>query len=176
MPTSIYNSRGVTLIELITVIVVLGIVGLMGVSFLGNSMQAYIHIKERDQLYDEGRLALERVIREIRVADSIGTITTGASAAISFTKPASAVSPNDNSTAITFRLNGTQLRREANNAPTTVLTDRVSLVHPGGQPGDDQPGTGPDQSERRDGQNAIRRSAPERNLKNENLAPDQVFS
>ncbi len=58
--------KGFTIIELIIVIVILGILGVYTFSFLGDSMGAYVRVQEHKILYDEGRVAMEFMVREIR--------------------------------------------------------------------------------------------------------------
>ena len=104
--------RGFSLIEMIVVIVILGIVGLMAVSFLGNSMASYMIVKERDRIFDEGLMALERMTREIKDAryDSTSYPITGvANTSVTFTRKHA--TPQDASTSITFRRNGNVLER-----------------------------------------------------------------
>ncbi|HEY5602396.1 MAG TPA: type II secretion system protein [Gammaproteobacteria bacterium] len=62
------KSRGFTLVEMITVIVLLGIVAGMLTPFILSAMQAYVASKARAQLVGKGRLAIERLSREVRQA------------------------------------------------------------------------------------------------------------
>lgn len=77
--------HGFTIIELIISIVILGILGAYTFSFLGDSMGAYVRVQEHKTLYDEGRLAMEYMVREIRDANQNAAITT-TSSSITFTK------------------------------------------------------------------------------------------
>ncbi|HEC19502.1 MAG TPA: type II secretion system protein [Gammaproteobacteria bacterium] len=62
------KTKGFTLIELVTVIVLLGIIAGILTPFIAKAMQAYTHSKARAMLVAKGRLALERLAREIHQA------------------------------------------------------------------------------------------------------------
>ena len=70
-------SKGFTLIEIIIVIVILSIVSAITIKFLVDSLRIYTMTVNQKTLLDEGRLALERMCRDIRDARSItGTTAT----------------------------------------------------------------------------------------------------
>jgi prepilin-type N-terminal cleavage/methylation domain-containing protein len=71
----IKGSRGFTLVELIIVIVILGIVGLFSFQFLTSGMQTYVTVQRQKDLFDEAKLCLERMSREIRDAEQILAFT-----------------------------------------------------------------------------------------------------
>jgi len=58
-------SSGFTLIELIMVIVLLGIIGGMGSEFIAKAMQGFSATEKRLEIYEEGKIALVRLEREI---------------------------------------------------------------------------------------------------------------
>lgn len=62
------KTKGFTLIEMITVIVLLGIIAGILTPFIAKAMQAYTHSKARAVLVAKGRLALERLAREVHQA------------------------------------------------------------------------------------------------------------
>ncbi|HKK06569.1 MAG TPA: prepilin-type N-terminal cleavage/methylation domain-containing protein [Gammaproteobacteria bacterium] len=64
----ITRSRGVTLLELVVVIVLLGIIAAGSLAFLTRSTQSYVSTAARADLASTGRLALERITRELRNA------------------------------------------------------------------------------------------------------------
>jgi len=70
--------RGFTLIEIIVVIVILAIVSAISIKFLTDSLRIYTMSVNQKTLFDEGKLALERMCRDIRNARSI-TGTTASS-------------------------------------------------------------------------------------------------
>ena len=71
--------RGFTLVEMITVIVLLGIIAVVLAPFIANAIQAWHDGKARAELVARGRLALERLAREVRLAvpNSIETLAGG---------------------------------------------------------------------------------------------------
>lgn len=62
------NSKGFTLIELITVIIVLGVVSVGISGFIRTGMGIYTDVNERDQILSESRFVVERLKRELRQA------------------------------------------------------------------------------------------------------------
>ncbi len=71
--------RGFTLVEMITVIVLLGIIAVVLAPFIANAIQAWHDGKARAELVARGRLALERLAREVRLAvpNSLETLAGG---------------------------------------------------------------------------------------------------
>ena len=68
MRAQMKKSTGFTLIEMVTVIVLLGIIAGILTPFIAKAMQAYTHSKARASLVDKGRLAMERLAREVHQA------------------------------------------------------------------------------------------------------------
>ncbi len=68
-------SKGFTLIEIIVVIVILSIVAAITINFLVSSLRIYTMTVNQKTLFDEGKLALERMCRDIRDARSITGVT-----------------------------------------------------------------------------------------------------
>ncbi len=123
-------SRGFTLIEIVVVIVILAIVSGITVYFVVNSLKVYAMTVRQKELLDEGKLALERMVRDIRDAKSITTPSSGGSGdTITFTRTHSTGSGQDlaNET-ITYRLNGSNLQREkaSYTPPYPLLASNVS--------------------------------------------------
>jgi prepilin-type N-terminal cleavage/methylation domain-containing protein len=123
------SSKGFTLIELIIVIVILAIASAITINFLVNSLKVYTMTVNQKTLLDEGKLALERMVRDIRDAKSITLPIAGETAnQIAFTRtnptgPAQD-SPNEN---ITFRLNGAILEKVKSSPPTiSAMAGNVS--------------------------------------------------
>lgn len=72
---SILRQFGFTLVELIVVIVVLGIVASMGAIVVRDGMLGYLRGREMTSADWQGRLALERIARELRdIAPSSGGV------------------------------------------------------------------------------------------------------
>jgi prepilin-type N-terminal cleavage/methylation domain-containing protein len=67
--------RGFTLIEIIVVIVILAIVSGITVKFVIDGLRIYTMTVNQKTLFDEGKLALERMCRDIRDARSITGVT-----------------------------------------------------------------------------------------------------
>jgi len=65
------RSKGFTLIEIIIVIVILSIVSAITIKFLFDSLRIYTMTVNQKTLFDEGKLALERMCRDIRDAQDI---------------------------------------------------------------------------------------------------------
>jgi prepilin-type N-terminal cleavage/methylation domain-containing protein len=125
------KSRGFTFIEMIVVIVILSIVGLMVFGYLGSSMASYMIVKERDRIFDEGLMAMERMTREIKDAryDSVSyPITSVANTSVTFTRKHATL--QDASTSITFRRSGNVLERVGNVSGTRALAGNVASFDP----------------------------------------------
>ena len=60
------GSRGFTLVELVVVIVVMGVLAYVGAGLIGNFVGGYLGASQRQELASAGRLAVERMTREIR--------------------------------------------------------------------------------------------------------------
>jgi prepilin-type N-terminal cleavage/methylation domain-containing protein len=120
------GSRGFTLIEIIVVIVVLAIVSAITIKFLTDSLRIYTMTVNQKTLLDEGKMALERMCRDIRDARSI-TGTTATS--ITFTRNDATVQDGAGEN-IRFDLNGNTLRKvkNAGGAPENpiAMADSVS--------------------------------------------------
>lgn len=73
------KKSGFTLIEMVTVIVLLGIIAGILTPFIAKAMLAYTHSKARASLVSKGRLALERISREVRhaVPNTLSVIDSG---------------------------------------------------------------------------------------------------
>ena len=65
------RAKGFTLIEIIVVIVILCIVSGITIKFLVDSMRIYTMTVNQKTLLDEGKLAIERISRDIRDAQNI---------------------------------------------------------------------------------------------------------
>jgi prepilin-type N-terminal cleavage/methylation domain-containing protein len=73
------RSKGFTLIEIIIVIIILSIVSAITIKFLVDSLRVYTMTVNQKTLLDEGKLAIERMCRDIRDARSITIPAAGGS-------------------------------------------------------------------------------------------------
>jgi prepilin-type N-terminal cleavage/methylation domain-containing protein len=97
--------RGFTLIEIIVVIVILAIVSGITIKFLVDSLRIYTMTVNQKTLLDEGKLALERMCRDIRDGRSITTpVAGGSGSTITFLRTNLTVQDVVDES-ITFRLN-----------------------------------------------------------------------
>jgi len=120
------HQKGFTIIELILSIVILGIVGVFTFSFLGNNMSAYVKEQQHKLLYDQGRLAMKYIAREIRDANRNANINTpGGGQELQFTR----VHPS--STNIHYKFSGTSLTRNDNSVGGSyyILAGNVSAFN-----------------------------------------------
>lgn len=76
--------RGFTLIEMIVTIVLLGIISMALAPFFSSAIQGFFDTQVRARLTGEGRMALERISRELRESDP-GTISVTGGNRIDFT-------------------------------------------------------------------------------------------
>jgi prepilin-type N-terminal cleavage/methylation domain-containing protein len=131
MPRAIGGQKGYTLIEIVMVIVILGVIGAFTFQFVAHGVQAFKKSSARKDLYDQGRLALERMVRELRDTKEV-TDSSGSSVTFKKAHPAQAA---DNIEEIKFELVGTDLRRvgDPNGTPATaVLASNVTSFQIGG--------------------------------------------
>jgi MSHA biogenesis protein MshO len=68
MNTNFRTDSGFTLIELIMVIVLLAILGAMGADFISQAFKGFAASDRRLEIYEEGKLALARLERELHMA------------------------------------------------------------------------------------------------------------
>jgi prepilin-type N-terminal cleavage/methylation domain-containing protein len=114
------RSRGFTLIELVMSIVVVGVLASMGATMLGSGFRSFFLSREITQNDWQGRLALERMTRDLRAVRTPTDLTTMTAGQIAFTD-----SDNDQ---INYTLNGTTLTRAQNGGTAWVLADNVTAV------------------------------------------------
>jgi prepilin-type N-terminal cleavage/methylation domain-containing protein len=111
-------SKGFTLIEIIIVIVSLSIVSAITIKFLVDSLRIYTMAVHQKTLFDEGKLAMERMCRDVRDARTLTTPVAGASGpTLTFTRN-NATAQDSAAEAIRFTWSGT---------PGTALQKRKSV-------------------------------------------------
>jgi prepilin-type N-terminal cleavage/methylation domain-containing protein len=79
--------KGFTLVEVMVVIIILSIVSTITLFFLVNSLRIYTMTANQKTLLDEGKLALERMCRDLRDASTVTVPASGGSGnSITFTR------------------------------------------------------------------------------------------
>ena len=121
------GGTGFTLIEMIMVIVILSIISVISIYLLINGAKIYAMTANQKTLFDEGKLGLERMCRDIRDASSIASPAGGSSgASITFTRAHATAQDIANET-ITFQLTGSNLQKaKASPSATSTLAGNVS--------------------------------------------------
>jgi prepilin-type N-terminal cleavage/methylation domain-containing protein len=116
------REQGFTLIEIVVTIVITGIIAYIFLNFFSLGTDSYTLIETRNDVLQDERVVLNRMIREIRQA---ATITITSATDISFPY-------DDNNDGIneTYRyyLSGGNLRRTINGASDTLILDNVSSL------------------------------------------------
>jgi prepilin-type N-terminal cleavage/methylation domain-containing protein len=119
------SARGFTLIEIIVVIVILCIVSGITIKFLVDSLSIYTMTVNQKTLFDEGKLALERMCRDIRDANAISGTT---ASSITFVRN-NATAQDSAGETIIFQRNAvanTLEKVKASPAATVTMADNVS--------------------------------------------------
>jgi len=114
------GGRGFTLIEIIVVIVILSIVAAISINFLVSSLRVHTMTVNQKTLFDEGKLALERMCRDIRDARSITTPAAGGSGSTIRFRRNNATTQDVVNEDIRFRLTGTTLEKDKATPNVTV--------------------------------------------------------
>jgi prepilin-type N-terminal cleavage/methylation domain-containing protein len=123
------GGRGFTLIEMTVVIVILSIAAGITIKFLVDSLKIYSMTVNQKTLFDEGKLALERMCRDIRDAQSISVPAAGGSGSVITFIRNDATAQDGASESITFRRNAgnsTLEKVKTSPAATSRMADNVS--------------------------------------------------
>ncbi len=125
-PRSAFQS-GFTLIEIVIVIVILSIISVVTINFMVNSLKTYSMVVNQKTLLDEGKLALERMGRDIRNAQSVAAPAAGGSGSqIVFTRTHATAQDIAGET-ITFQLTGNTLEKvKTSPAAVSAMASNVS--------------------------------------------------
>ena len=123
-----WKNKGFTLIEIITAVVIMAVLGIFGYRFLSTSVHTYSMMEKQKSLYDEAAMAMERISRELRDAESISVPASGASGSTLVTFTKSHLSPAEPATytTITFELTSGILERTAEGTPTGTHTENLA--------------------------------------------------
>jgi len=119
--------RGFTLIEMVVVIVILSIISAITIYFLLSSLRIYAMTVNQKILFDEGKLTLERMCRDIRDARGISTPGAGGSGStIIFTRN-NATAQDIAGEDISYQLSGSTIQKVKSSPSVTVaIADNVS--------------------------------------------------
>jgi prepilin-type N-terminal cleavage/methylation domain-containing protein len=121
------SSKGFTLIEVVIVIVILSIISAITIYFLINSLEVYTMTVNQKTLLDEGKLALERMCRDIRDARSITSPASGGSGSLITFIRNNATAQDVAGESVTFRLTGNTLEKvKSSPSATSSLAANVS--------------------------------------------------
>jgi len=123
-------SKGFTLIEMVIVIVILSIISAITINFLVDSLKIYTMTVNQKTLFDEGKLALERMCRDVRDARTLTTPVAGASGpTLTFTRN-NATAQDSAAEAIRFTWSGTlgTALQKRKSVPSVLLINLASNV------------------------------------------------
>jgi prepilin-type N-terminal cleavage/methylation domain-containing protein len=121
------SSKGFTMIEIIIVIIILSIISAITIKFLVDGLRIYTMTVNQKNLFDEGKLALERMCRDIRDARSITTPAAGGSGSTVTVLRSNATVQDIVDESITFRLTGSTLEKvKASPVATSAIALNVS--------------------------------------------------
>jgi len=119
--------KGFTLIEIIIVIVILAIISAISIKFLVDSLRIYTMTVNQKILFDEGKLALERMVRDIRDARAMAEPDVGETVSDVRITRTNATAQDQADEAIRFVLSGTTLQKRKSE-PSVMLIDLASNV------------------------------------------------
>ena len=123
-------SKGYTLIEIIVVIVILSIVSAITINFLVDSLRIYTMTVNQKTLFDEGKLAMERICRDVRDARTLSAPAAGASGStLTFTRT-NATAQDSAAEVLRFTWSGTPgtALQKRKSQPSVTLVDLASNV------------------------------------------------
>ncbi|MEA1929258.1 MAG: type II secretion system protein [Candidatus Auribacterota bacterium] len=119
------RQRGFTLLEVVLVIVIMGILSVISFEFFTGSVRVYTVARANTTLYQMGRNALRRILREARSA--AGCSLSGSELVLSNIQP----TPLDDATTLRYVLDGEVLLRirEGVSSPTkNPIADQVRVA------------------------------------------------
>ncbi len=114
------GEAGFTLIELIIGMVLIGILGGFSIQFLSRTMQMGQLVSGQKSLVDEAKIALDRMAREVRFANSVDSFT---STSISLTTSGYA---QDTSTDVDYSYAGGVLTRTGDVSGAHTIAENIS--------------------------------------------------
>jgi len=114
------SEKGVTLIEMVLIIVLIGIIGVIATDTFLYSSKSVLTANAVREATQVNRVAMDRMIREIRNVRNNQCVATATPTTFSFVDP-------DNNT-ITYSLSGGSLVRTQNVTPNTLVNNVSSLA------------------------------------------------
>jgi prepilin-type N-terminal cleavage/methylation domain-containing protein len=123
----LFKNRGFTLIEIIIVIVILSLISAISIKFVVDSLRIYTMTVNQKILFDEGKLALERMVRDIRDARAVAEPDLGETVSDVRITRTNATAQDQAGEAIRFVLSGTTLQKRKSN-PSVMFIDLASNV------------------------------------------------
>jgi type II secretory pathway component PulJ len=112
---------------MVITIVVLSIASAVGLHFLVNSARIYTMSLNQKTLFEEGKLALERMCRDIRDANAIPLPAAGGSGTLITVRRTNATAQDSANENVTFRLTGNTLEKvKTTPAVTSAMAGNVS--------------------------------------------------
>lgn len=122
-----FRNNGYTLIEIIIVILIISIISVITIKFLIDSIKIYSMSVNQNRIYEEAKLAMEKICRDIRDAKTITSPSEGSSGSeITFQRTHQTLKDSQDEI-ITFRLNGNILEKIKTSPSTTcILASNVS--------------------------------------------------
>jgi len=114
------NSKGFSLIEMVMVIVLLGIIASVSATVLIGGVDGWLAVGPRKEAMEEVRMAMERLVREIRGGRRYNYTFTN-SQDITFNEYSSIYDPNPK--VIRYNLSGRNLVRTEGGIPNTIASN-----------------------------------------------------
>ena len=122
------NQRGFTLIEMISAIVLMGVMGIFSIQFIASITQTSQLTTGQKELVDEAKLAMEYLIRELRVATEDAADIAYTADSITFDKY-SGYTVDTSKIGIKYAWNsGTQILTRTSGAPTLTSTTLATQI------------------------------------------------
>jgi len=113
------NKAGFSLIEFIMVMVILGVIMAIGVPLVMQATEAWVFQSQRKEMSESAKVAIGRMVREIRLVRNKTSVATASSATFRFTD-------TDNRD-ITFGSSGASLQRTEDGSVNTLADNLSSL-------------------------------------------------
>lgn len=121
------SQKGFTLIELIMVIVITSIIASVAAMLILEGAKSYQKEVSYSDIHNQGRLAIERMTREIRSGRQASEVGTTVIGAITGNPTNSLIFTDVTGTTITYSLSGTTLNRTVSGTPSPLANNVTTL-------------------------------------------------